>query len=147
MQTSATAVLSHFENGPLMTLVYCNMGLGSLISPFIIGAFIEKDIDFKHNFWIIVGFGAILIVASWFVFDNFDTHQVDNKTQMTIREKLRIIIPTKQLWIGLLAETGLLVCQDSFSQWVAPYIKEVKNLQNGKAQYMTAGFWGGECNY
>lgn len=44
MQTSATAVLSHFEDGPLMTLVYSNMALGSVISPFIIGAFLQYDI-------------------------------------------------------------------------------------------------------
>ncbi|TIB72758.1 glycoside hydrolase family 16 protein [Wallemia mellicola] len=142
MQTSATAVLSHFEDGPLMTLVYSNMALGSVISPFIIGAFLQYDIGWHHNFWILVGFAAILIISSWFIFKNFDTHDTE-KDDYTLREKLRIILPSKKLWIGLLAEAGLLTTQDSFSQWIAPYVKDLKGLSNGQPQYAVAGFWGG----
>lgn len=31
----------------------------------------------------------------------------------------------------------------SFSQWIAPYVKDLKGLSNGQPQYAVAGFWGG----
>ncbi|TIB06414.1 hypothetical protein E3P96_00477 [Wallemia ichthyophaga] len=142
MQTSATVVLSHFEDGPLMSLIYANMALGSVLSPFVIGAFLQHDIDWRHNFWIIVGFSVLLIFFSWFVFRDFETHDT-SKDDYTFREKLAVLLPSGKLWSGLLAETGLLVCMDSTTQWLAPYLNAHKGLSNGLPQYVLTSLWGG----
>ena len=96
----------------------------------------------QHNFWIIIGFSAILIVLSWFVFRNYQTHDTSADDQ-TFREKLKILMPSAKLWVGLLAETGLLVCMDSTTQWLAPYLSAHKGLKDGIPQYVLTSLWGG----
>lgn len=119
------------------------MSLGSLVSPFVLGSMIELNVDFKHIFWTIIGFNVILIICSWFILGDFQTHD-SKENKLSVFEKLKIIMSDYKVWIGLIAQTGIQVCQDSLSEWLAPYFNDVKNL-NKKGPYLSAGFWGGKA--
>lgn len=51
LDTAATSVLVHFENGPLLSLAFSFFAIGSMSSPFLVGGLRESERPWELYFW------------------------------------------------------------------------------------------------
>ncbi|GAA5946674.1 hypothetical protein JCM10213_004650, partial [Rhodosporidiobolus nylandii] len=68
-----TTVVSHEEDGILMSLLYSCFGIGATFSPLIIGAFVDKGYDWNRYYFMPLGIALILAVIGFFVFRGYET--------------------------------------------------------------------------
>ncbi|BGP27852.1 MFS efflux transporter [Rhodotorula toruloides] len=63
-----TTVIAHEEDGVLMSLLYSCFGVGAMISPLAIGAFLDRGYPWNRYYNIPLGLALILAVIGYFVF-------------------------------------------------------------------------------
>ncbi|GAA5869215.1 hypothetical protein JCM3774_003982 [Rhodotorula dairenensis] len=66
-----TIVVAHEEDGVLMSLLYSCFGLGAMISPLAIGAFLDRGYAWNRYYNIPLGISILLAIVGFFVFRGY----------------------------------------------------------------------------
>ncbi|TIB92320.1 MFS general substrate transporter [Wallemia mellicola] len=143
LETAATIVLVHFEDGPLISLAYSFFSIGSMSSPFLVGGLRENDHPWERYFWLPVAMAGLLFILQWFVYRSYKAPIEDEGVQISASQRLRIICTNPTCVLGICLDFLALGIQDSWSQWASKYLQDTKELESGVPQLAQGTFWAG----
>ena len=114
LETAATIVLVHFEDGPLISLAYSFFSIGSMSSPFLVGGLRENDHPWERYFWLPVAMAGLLFILQWFVYRSYKAPIEDEGVQISASQRLRIICTNPTCVLGICLDFLALGIQGAF---------------------------------
>ncbi|TIC22103.1 MFS general substrate transporter [Wallemia mellicola] len=143
LDTAATSVIVHFEDGPLITLAYSFFSIGAMSSPFLVGGLRENDSPWEHYFWFPVALAGSLFILQWFVYRSYKTPTEEEGRQISASGRLCIIFTNPMCVLAMMLNLLTMGIQDSWSQWASKYLQDTKKLESGVPQLAQGTFWAG----
>ncbi|TIA70920.1 hypothetical protein E3P89_02387 [Wallemia ichthyophaga] len=144
LDTAATSVIVHFEDGPLLTVTYSFFSLGSMASPFLVGGLQSGDKQpWELYFWFPFSLAAFLFLLQWFVYRSYKAPIEKDALHLSAARKFRLVITDWTIIIGVSLTFVVFAMQDSWSQWASKYLQDTKELGDGIPQIAQGTFWAG----
>ncbi|TIA88669.1 hypothetical protein E3P99_02463 [Wallemia hederae] len=143
LDTAATSVIVHFEDGPLLTLTYSFFSIGSLASPFMVGGLRNADQPWELYFWFPFALAAFLFVLQWFVYRSYKAPIEHDALHVSATRKLKLIMTDSTIITSIVLAFCVFAMQDSWSQWASKYMQDTKSLNDGIPQIALGTFWAG----
>ncbi|TIC56449.1 MFS general substrate transporter [Wallemia mellicola] len=143
LDTAATSVLVHFENGPLLSLAFSFFAIGSMSSPFLVGGLRESERPWELYFWFPFALTCFLFVLQWFVYRSYKAPIEAAGIQISASRRLRIICTNPMCILAIILSFLTIGIQGSWSQWASKYLQDTKKLESGVPQLAQGTFWAG----
>ncbi|TIA88667.1 hypothetical protein E3P99_02461 [Wallemia hederae] len=137
---AATSVLALIASSDVFSRVYSTFSFGSMIAPFIIGAFSQHNLTWHYFYFLPMSMGVVLLSGALFVFKGFTLP--NERKAGTVNGGLKSVLskPISCLALVLAFLTGS--HQFINSQWSPSYFL-YQGYEEDVSTYIVAGFWGG----
>ncbi|CAE6510912.1 unnamed protein product [Rhizoctonia solani] len=133
-----TSVISHFEDGRLMNIIYAFAGLGALVAPFVIGALTKANASWKLYYWFPLSLTILLAICHFMLFKNYvapaDHEEAPENKSVGARFKLVMRMP--MTWLGMILMVLSYAIVDVLSNVLLPISPDI-------SRYQLAMFWAG----
>ncbi|GAA6032438.1 hypothetical protein JCM8097_008175 [Rhodosporidiobolus ruineniae] len=156
--TCITTVISHEEDGILMSLLYSCFGVGATFSPLIIGSFVDRNIPWQRYYAVPLGLSLMLAVAGFFAFRGFEIppdevpeatpagqegEVVHARAVMSAQERMKRALKIRAVWVGFALIMLAFATTDILSSWLVSFMVEKRASPQAASRYMLAGVWAG----
>ncbi|GAA5851769.1 hypothetical protein JCM8547_001203 [Rhodosporidiobolus lusitaniae] len=166
--TCITTVVSHEEDGILMSLTYAFFGIGAMISPLVIGAFVDKGFPWRFYYYMPLGISLILAVIGYFVFSGYEappdeTHDtplataqvpevavaahdaqvIHGRAVMSAQQRMKRALRVRAVWVGFFLITLAFASSDILSAWIVSFMVQKRSFAAGASRYVLSGTWAG----
>ncbi|GAA5981623.1 hypothetical protein JCM11641_003920 [Rhodosporidiobolus odoratus] len=164
-----TTVISHEEDGVLMSLLYSCFGIGATFSPLIIGAFIDRGYSWHWYYIMPLGLSLILAVVGFFTFRGYEappdeahdaalttTHAgpeaaaanqegqvIHARAVMSAQERMKRALRIRAVWVGFLLIILAFGSSDTLSAWIVSFLVQKRASPQAASRYMLSGVWAG----
>ncbi|CAE7060503.1 unnamed protein product [Rhizoctonia solani] len=140
-----TSVISHFEDGRLMNIIYAFAGLGALVSPFVIGALTQANAPWKLYYWFPLSLTIFFAICHFMLFKNYVTpldHE-EAPENKSVRARFGLVMRMPMTWLGMVLMVLSYAIVDVLSNWLTSYLIDVKGAAPDVSRYQLAMFWAG----
>ncbi|GAA5982327.1 hypothetical protein JCM10908_006600 [Rhodotorula pacifica] len=167
-----TIVVAHEEDGVLMSLLYSCFGLGAMISPLAIGAFLDRGYAWNRYYNIPLGISLLLAVIGFFVFRGYipppdETHDaplstaqapgsvvhdhtttahgevVHARSKMSAQQRMKRAFGIRAVWVGIVLIVLAFASTDILSAWSVSFLLSKRSAPAASSRYVLSGLWGG----
>lgn len=112
LDTAATSVIVHFEDGPLLTITYSFFSLGSMASPFLVGGLQKgSEQSWEVYFWFPFALAGLLFILQWFVYRSYKAPIEKDALHFSASRKLYLIIIDWTIIAGVLLTFSMFAMQ------------------------------------
>ncbi|KWU41146.1 MFS general substrate transporter, partial [Rhodotorula sp. JG-1b] len=141
-----TIVIAHEEDGVLMSLLYSCFGLGAMISPLAIGAFLDRGYAWNRYYNIPLGISLLLAVVGFFVFRGCKSAKgevVHARSKMSAQQRMKRAFGIRAVWVGIVLIVLAFASTDILSAWSVSFLLSKRNAPAASSRYVLSGLWGG----
>ncbi|KAM0753735.1 MFS general substrate transporter [Meredithblackwellia eburnea MCA 4105] len=158
-----TTVISHSEDGVLMSLMYACFGVGAMFSPLIIGSFIDHGFSWTAYYFMPLGLTVTLAMIAFPVFSTYEappdeTHVqqgpdlertpsvgevVGGRAVASVGTRMKRALGIKSVWVGFLLMLLAFGTGDTLSAWMVSFMIEKRQAREADSRYQLSGLWGG----
>ncbi|GAA5837894.1 hypothetical protein JCM11251_004691 [Rhodosporidiobolus azoricus] len=163
-----TTIVSHEEDGVLMSLLYSFFGVGAMFSPLIIGSFIDKGWSWQWYYIMPLSISLILLIAGFFVFSGYEVpadeahdaplstaqapeastmgqqgEVIHGRAVMSAKERMKRALRIRAVWVGFFLCILAFASSDTLSAWVVSFMVQKRASPAAASRYMLSGVWGG----
>ncbi|KAM0787314.1 hypothetical protein ACM66B_007088 [Microbotryomycetes sp. NB124-2] len=165
-----TTVVSHDEDQVLLSILYSCFGIGALVSPILIGTFIDRGISWNKYYWVPLGLSIGLAVASHVVFHKYqeptdDAHNATNElplhpivshgsaptiirarhnmSTLSVWTRFARILRMPITWVGAVLIIAAFGTLDMLSAWLVTYQTRIRGSPAAASRYQLSGLWAG----
>ncbi|GAA5914521.1 hypothetical protein JCM8208_005378 [Rhodotorula glutinis] len=166
---SITTIVSHEEDGVLMSWLYSCFGVGAAISPIMIGAFVDKHIPWQKYYLMPLGISLLLALIGFFVFRGYEippdeahdaalaTVQAPEATTgasnsgevvharavMSAQRRMKLCLRMPSVYVGFLLIICAFAATDTLSAWIVSFMVSKRSSPAAATRYVLAGIWAG----
>ncbi|QRV90112.1 major facilitator superfamily transporter [Ceratobasidium sp. AG-Ba] len=140
-----SSVISHLDNSKYMNMLYASFGLGSLVSPFIIGSFAKDQVRWNLYYWIPFSLVLVTMTCHFFLFKHYvlpsdegATHRGTARTRFAQTSRRRIT------WIGVTLTILSFAIFYIVSNWLTTYLLDTKGFEQDTSRYHLSVFFAGK---
>ncbi|CAE6506612.1 unnamed protein product [Rhizoctonia solani] len=142
--TSLTSVVSHFESTKLLNIFYSFFGLGSLVSPFTIGALAKTGISWSVFYWVPFSLSVLVILCHFFLFKTYTAPSEDeNSEHRGLSGKFKRMLRMQIIWVGVPLTILGFAINNTLGNWLTSYLIEVKGSGPDVSRYQLSVYWAG----
>jgi len=141
-ELSLATYTAHFKDGPMMSLFYAASGVGSLITPLIVAAMVDRGIAWHFYYLVPLGTSIISIPLVWLLFRAYIPPEEEEATRSAGKRLLLAVRDPVVLMGGLLAALSL-SSADIISSWLVSFMITIRHGNAVTMRYILAGFLGG----
>ncbi|KEP52041.1 MFS transporter [Rhizoctonia solani 123E] len=140
-----TSVISHFEDGRLMNIIYAFAGLGALVSPFVIGALTKANASWKLYYWFPLSLTILFAICHYMLFKNYviPADHEEAPENKSVRARFKLVMRMPMTWLGMILMVLSYAIVDVLSNWLTSYLIDVKGTAPDVSRYQLAMFWAG----
>ncbi|GAA5895004.1 hypothetical protein JCM5296_000935 [Sporobolomyces johnsonii] len=157
-----TTVVSHEEDGVLMSCMYACFGVGAMFSPLIIGGFIDRGWSWNRYYYTPLALSVFLAILGFLVFRTYEappdeSHDVPVSTggdaaegevihgraRTSAQERMKRALKIRAVWAGFFLIMLAFGSSDTLSAWIVSFMVTKRNSPEAASRYQLAGLWGG----
>ncbi|BGP35596.1 hypothetical protein JCM10296v2_007437 [Rhodotorula toruloides] len=166
-----TTVIAHEEDGVLMSLLYSCFGVGAMISPLAIGAFLDRGYAWNRYYNIPLGLALILAVIGYFLFRGYttppdETHDaplstsqapaqtttssteqqgevIHARARMSAQQRMKRAMGLRAVWIGFVLIICAFASSDILSAWSVSFLITTRSAPPASSRFVLSGLWMG----
>ncbi|KAL5634478.1 hypothetical protein ACGC1H_002512 [Rhizoctonia solani] len=140
-----TSVISHFEDGRLMNIIYAFAGLSQLVSPFVIGALTKANASWKLYYWFPLSLTVLFAICHFMLFKNYviPADHEEAPENKSVRARFKLVMRMPMTWLGMILMVLSYAIVDVLSNWLTSYLIDVKGTAPDISRYQLAMFWAG----
>ncbi|GAA6003239.1 MFS transporter [Rhodotorula paludigena] len=165
---SITTIISHEEDGVLMSWLYSCFGVGAMISPLMIGAFVDKGYDWNRYYNMPLGFSLILAVIGFFTFRGYEVppdeahdatlataqapegsaapasgEVIHARAVMSAQQRMKRALKLPSVYVGFLLIICAFASTDILSAWIVSFMIQKRSSPAAATRFVLAGVWAG----
>ncbi|GAA5932359.1 hypothetical protein JCM1841_000858 [Sporobolomyces salmonicolor] len=157
-----TTVVSHEEDGVLMSCMYACFGVGAMFSPLIIGGFIDRGWSWNRYYYAPLSLSIFLAILGCLVFRTYEappdeSHDVPvsvggaevegevihGRARTSAQERMKRALKIRAVWAGFFLIMLAFGSSDTLSAWIVSFMVTKRNSPEAASRYQLAGLWGG----
>ncbi|GAA5960836.1 hypothetical protein JCM21900_002299 [Sporobolomyces salmonicolor] len=157
-----TTVVSHEEDGVLMSCMYACFGVGAMFSPLIIGGFIDRGWSWNRYYYAPLSLSIFLAILGCWVFRTYEappdeSHDVPasvggsgvegevihGRARTSAQERMKRALKIRAVWAGFFLIMLAFGSSDTLSAWIVSFMVTKRNSPEAASRYQLAGLWGG----
>lgn len=157
-----TTVVSHFESQSMMSSMYAFFGIGAMISPIIVGSFVDRKIKWSLYYFAPLTISVTLAVAGYFAFKGYvepaDEHHdvpaplggdaiegevIHARARMSAQQRMKRALKMPAVWLGFFLIILAFASSDTLSAWIVSFMIQERGSPEAASRYQLAGLWGG----
>ncbi|GAA6044287.1 hypothetical protein JCM8097_008677 [Rhodosporidiobolus ruineniae] len=150
-----TAVISHADDGSLMSLIYAMFGVGALTSPLVVGALIDRGIAWNYFFYMPMAVSALLFLPGVYFFRSYESPADESASEREhpssasshrrpgVVQRMQRALRLRAVWAGFLLIIVSFSTANILSGWIIAFMTRNRHADEAASRFMLAGLWAG----